>query len=193
MDQTVRTFIAIPLPKILISWIFGIQEQLKSYSFPVRWVKPENIHLTLKFLGDIPIKSVDSIAMAMGDTFRRYLPMTLFAKGLGVFPGIKKPRVIWLGLSGDVKALSGLQANLDSNLEKIGFLRENRQFKSHLTLGRIKGHIDPRNLFDVLRSFSEFTSEPFDTTELILYKSELKPSGASYTKLKTVVAAGPEQ
>ncbi|MFO8083491.1 MAG: RNA 2',3'-cyclic phosphodiesterase [Desulfobacterales bacterium] len=193
MEQTIRTFIAIPLPKIFISWILEVQEQLKSYRFPVRWVKPENIHLTLKFLGNIPIKSIDSIAMTMDDTFCGCPPMTLFAKGLGVFPGIKKPRVIWLGLSGDIKALSGLQANLESNLEKIGFLKENRQFKSHLTLGRIKGHIEPKNLFDALRSFSEFTSEPFDTKELILYKSELKPSGASYIKLKTVFATGPEQ
>ncbi len=186
MSQTIRTFIALPLSDNLISQIFEIQRQLKSYDFPVRWVKPENIHLTLKFLGDIPLESVENIATAMEITIRGRSPMTLFAKGLGVFPGIKKPRVIWVGISGDIQALSEMQAALESNLEKIGFPKENRPFKSHLTLGRIKKSVSSRNLFDALQSFSDFTTQPFEARELILYKSELNPSGALYTKLKTL-------
>lgn len=186
MSQTIRTFIALPLPDSLISQIFEIQRQLKSYGFPVRWVKPENIHLTLKFLGDIPPESIDSIATAMEVTIRGHSPMTLFAKGLGVFPGIKKPRVIWVGISGDIQALFKMQAALESNLEEIGFPKENRPFKSHLTLGRIKKSVSSRNLFDALQTFSHFSTQPFDARELILYKSELNPSGALYTKLKTL-------
>lgn len=189
MSQTIRTFIAFPLPKAVITRIFDVQEHLKTKDFPVRWVRPESIHLTLKFLGDTPIDTLNVIAMAMEETMNECSPITLFTKSLGVFPGIKKPRVIWVGLAGDIKALTDAQAKLESNLEKIGFSKETRPFKGHLTIGRIKGHIDSVKLFDVLRSFSQFASEPFETMELIHYKSELKPSGAFYTILKTAFPA----
>jgi RNA 2',3'-cyclic 3'-phosphodiesterase len=190
MNQTIRTFVAFPIPETITIRICDIQERLKSYRLPVRWVKPENVHLTLKFFGEISLSTVNDIGKVLEDTVRVYAPLMFFIKGLGVFPNIKKPRVLWIGISGDIKPLSEIQANLESNLEKKGFAKENRPFKSHLTLGRIKGDIHPENLFDILRSFSNFTSEPFEAKELVLYKSELNPSGALYTKLQTVYLDG---
>jgi RNA 2',3'-cyclic 3'-phosphodiesterase len=186
MNQTIRTFIALPLPELITTRIYDIQEQLKSYRLPVRWVKPENIHLTLKYLGEISAGTIDGIAQVIKDTVRECSPLMLHAKGLGVFPGIKRPRILWVGISGDTLLLAGIQANLEINLEKQGFPKENRVFKSHLTLGRIKDDIHPKNLSDILRSFSDFTSESFEAKELVLYQSELKPSGALYTKLQTI-------
>jgi RNA 2',3'-cyclic 3'-phosphodiesterase len=193
MNQTIRAFIAFPLPELITMQICDIQERLKSYRLPVRWVRPESVHLTLKFLGEIPANTIDSIAEAIEATVRDRSPLTFFTKGLGVFPGIKRPRVLWIGISGDVKPLSDIQANLQTYMEQKGFAKDNRPFKSHLTLGRFKGSISPENLFGILRSFSDFTSEPFETKELVLYKSELKPSGASYTKLQTVYLDGPKK
>jgi RNA 2',3'-cyclic 3'-phosphodiesterase len=193
MKQTIRTFIALPLPELVTKRIYGIQEQLKPYRLPVRWVKPENVHLTLKFLGEVSAGTIDDIVEAIKDTVRECSPLLLHAKGLGVFPGIKRPRILWFGISGDVILLSGIQAKLETNLEKKGFPKENRLFKSHLTLGRVKGDIHPENLVDILRSFSDFTSESFEAKELILYQSELKPSGALYTKLQTIYLDGPKQ
>jgi RNA 2',3'-cyclic 3'-phosphodiesterase len=193
MNQTIRAFVAFPLPEWITTRIFDIQERLKSFRLPVRWVRPESVHLTLKFLGEIPLVTIDGIGESMEAAVRECSPLTLFTKGLGVFPGIKNPRVLWIGISGDVKPLAEIQANLENNLEKNGFSRENRPFKSHLTLGRFKGSIHPENLFDILRSFSDFTSEPFEAKELVLFKSELKPSGALYTKLQTVYLDGPKK
>jgi 2'-5' RNA ligase len=139
------------------------------------------------------LSTIDGITEIIKDTVRDCSPLILFTKGLGVFPGIKKPRVLWIGISGDIKPLSEIQANLEKNLEKKGFPKENRSFKSHLTLGRVKGNIHPEDLFDTLRSFSDFSSEPFEAKELVLYKSELKPSGALYTKLQTVYLDGLEK
>jgi RNA 2',3'-cyclic 3'-phosphodiesterase len=190
MNQTIRAFVAFPIPETITIRICDIQERLKSYRLPVRWVKPENVHLTLKFFGEISLSTVNDIGKVLEDTVRVYAPLMFFIKGLGVFPNIKKPRVLWIGISGDIKPLSEIQANLEINLEKKGFAKENRPFKSHLTLGRIKGDIHPENLFDILRSFSNFTSEPFEAKELVLYKSELNPSGALYTKLQTVYLDG---
>jgi RNA 2',3'-cyclic 3'-phosphodiesterase len=193
MNQTIRAFIAFPIPETITIRICDIQERLKSYRLPVRWVKPENVHLTLKFFGEISLSTVNDIGKVLEDTVRVYAPLMFFIKGLGVFPNIKKPRVLWIGISGDIKPLSEIQANLEISLEKKGFAKENRPFKSHLTLGRIKGDIHPENLFDILRSFSNFTSEPFEAKELVLYKSELNPSGALYTKLQTVYLDGPKK
>jgi len=193
MNKTIRAFIAFPLPELITTRICDIQERLKSYRLPVRWVKPENVHLTLKFLGEISLSTIDGIAEVIEDTVRDFSPLILFTKGLGVFPGIKKPRVIWIGISGDIKPLSEIQANLETNLEIKGFAKENRPFKSHLTLGRVKDDIHPENLIDILRSFSDFSSEPFEAGELVLYKSELNPSGALYTKLQTVYLDGPKK
>jgi 2'-5' RNA ligase len=193
MNQTIRAFIAIPLPEFISTGICDIQERLKSYRLPIRWVRPENVHLTLKFLGEISLSTIDGITEVIKNTVRERSPLILFTKGLGVFPGIKKPRVLWIGISGDINALSEIQVNLETNLGKKGFPKENRPFKSHLTLGRVKGNIHPEDLFDTLRSFSDFSSEPFEAKELVLYKSELKPSGAFYTKLQTVYLDGPEK
>ncbi len=193
MNETIRAFIAFPLPEWITTLISDIQERLKPYRLPVRWVKPENVHLTMKFLGDIPAAAIDGIGDTLKNTVQNFSPLTLFAKGLGVFPGIKNPRVLWVGIAGDLKLLSEIHVNLETNLEKNGFAKENRPFKSHLTLGRFKRDAHPANLFDILQSCSDFSSESFDINELVLYQSELKPSGALYTKLRTAYLDGPQK
>ena len=186
MPKTVRTFIAIEIPKTVISKIRELQDAIKASGFKIRWVRAENIHLTLKFLGDIEESKIVEIAEAVSKTAEEHSPISLKAKGIGVFPGIKRPRVLWVGLAGQLEALVKLQTTLDENSIVLDFPREKRPFKGHLTMGRIKDRIDVKKLGDALMAFRGFESETFTAGQIILYKSELTPSGAVYTKLVSV-------
>jgi len=183
MPDIIRAFIAIELPDEITVFINKIQERLRSYGFKARWVRPGNIHLTLKFLGDINkeniIKAGDAIIRAASES----ASMSLGAKGIGVFPGVKRPRVIWTGIAGGTKELTALQKTLAEKLETVGFPKEKRPFKGHLTIARIKRKIDARRLVDAMKEFGRFESKTFIADEVVLFKSELKPSGAVYTKL----------
>lgn len=193
MTEKIRSFIAIPLPESVKSHIRTIQDNIRSTGLKMRWVKPENIHLTLKFLGDIPRTDVDAVAGAMDRAAGTISPLSLGAKGIGVFPNIKRPRVLWAGLNGETHELIRLQQNLEQKLEQslvpLGFKKENRSFKAHLTIARIKQakhRIYPKDLVQVIEKNGNFESESFTVNEIILYQSVLKPTGAVYTKLKTV-------
>ncbi len=187
MSKTIRTFIAIEIPGNIISKIRELQEGIKKYSFKIRWVRPENIHLTLKFLGDIEAVNIDEIAEAISKTVKGYTSISLKAKGIGVFPGIKRPRVLWVGLTDQSESLVRLQKTLDENLQALGFPREKRPFRGHLTMGRIKDNIDVKKFGDALMAFRDFETETFTASQLVLYKSELKPSGAVYTELASAI------
>jgi 2'-5' RNA ligase len=183
MTKTIRTFIALEIPGTIISKIRELQDGIKAYGLKIRWVRAENIHLTLKFLGDVEEIKIKKIAKAVFKTVEGHSPISIKAKGIGVFPGIRRPRVLWVGLAGQLEALVGLQQTLDENLIMLGFSREERPFKGHLTMGRMKDKIDVKKLGDALMAFRSFESETFTADQIILYKSELKASGAVYTEL----------
>jgi len=183
MSDTTRAFIAIELPEEIIAFIRKIQEGVKSYGFKARWVRPENIHLTLKFLDNINSEDIKKVGDAVISAAGENASMSLGAKGIGVFPGVKRPRVIWTGIAGQTKELADLQKTLDGKLETVGFSKEKRPFKGHLTIARIKGKVDARQLIDAMKEFGRFESKTFMADEVVLFKSELKPSGAVYTKL----------
>ena len=186
MSDTIRTFIAIKLPENIISSISKIQEGIKSYGLKIKWVRPDNIHLTLKFLGNINEADIKKIGRAIFDALKEYPPIALAAKGTGVFPGVNQPRVVWVGVTGQLEPLVGMQKALDEKLETIGFPKENRPFKGHLTLARVKGKIDPQRLGAAIKEFQGFESEPFAADQVILFKSELQPKGSVYTELLSV-------
>jgi 2'-5' RNA ligase len=184
-----RTFIAIELPHHIADALGNLQETLRSSKLNIRWVRPENIHLTLKFLGDIPPEAVDPISRTLSESVRNYDPISLSAKGSGVFPGIKNPRVIWVGLSGQVLRLKTMQQALEENLTALGFEKEKRTFKGHVTLGRIKGSVDPVRLNAALNAVMDFQTEPFLADRIFLFQSDLKPSGPVYTKIASAALA----
>lgn len=156
----------------------------------MRWVKPENIHLTLKFLGNVARTDLDGIAEAMADTVRAAPPIHLCAKGLGVFPGISRPRVLWVGLQGETHSLIEIQKRLDERLGRIGIAPDTRSFKAHLTIARAKGNLNSKPLAEVMAALGNIESAPFTAEEMVLYQSELKPDGAVYTRLKSVPLGG---
>jgi 2'-5' RNA ligase len=179
MPDTVRTFVAVEIPENITSSIRELQQGLKDYGVDMRWVRPENIHVTLKFLGNVDANDIDKISGAIYITTDGVASISLKARGIGVFPGIKRPRILWVGFTGQLESLMRLQQTLDENLKAMGFPKEKRPFKGHLTIGRINNKI----FVDALRAFSHFESETFIADKIILFKSELKPQGAVYTNL----------
>jgi 2'-5' RNA ligase len=183
MPQTIRSFIAIELPSAVADLLGKMQQDLRATGLRAAWVKPQNIHLTLKFLGDIKTGGIDAVASAMKAAAEDCAPFTLGASGIGFFPGIKRPRVIWVGVGGQIQPLFALQRNLEDCLAAAGFPKDNRSFKGHLTLGRFRQDPDPAAVARILQSYSDFDREEFSVHRIVLFKSELAPSGAVYSQL----------
>ncbi len=186
MSEKTRAFIAFELPENVRAAIRNVQERFEAYRFHVRWVKIANIHLTLKFLGNIGHEEIVPIETAILKAIADFKPLSLAAKGVGVFPGIKRPRVIWVGISGQTQLLMQLQKSIDEQLATIGFARENRSFKAHLTIGRVKSRIAPGQLAAAIGETTGFEPEPFAADSVILYQSDLQPAGPIYTRIKHV-------
>ena len=184
--RTIRAFIAIELPPAVIAMLGKVQQNLKSLRVGARWVRPENIHLTLKFLGDINPGEVDKICGAMTAAAKGVAPLTLTVAGIGVFPGLKRPRVIWVGLGGKIQPMLELQHNIENRLADVGFPKEKRSFKGHLTLGRFKEPADPDTIRRAMAEYSDMENAQFEARRIVLFKSDLKPSGAVYSQVKWV-------
>jgi len=190
MGEKIRTFIAIHLPESVLHGIANVQDRLRKSGFSIRWVRQEGMHLTLKFLGDVDTSDIDGIRSAIEESAKGVSPFGLQVKGIGVFPDVKRPRVVWVGFSGDVGVLSSLQGRLETHLDAQGFPKETRRFKGHLTLGRAKGRLDEDKLRKVLEKFDTFETESFFVHSVILYQSTLRPQGAIYTRLAEVSLRG---
>ena len=187
----IRSFLAIDLPEATRQALGTVQKHLKQSATGVRWVKPSSIHLTLKFLGNIHPAQVEDIARAVAQEIRDHPPITLRAAGLGAFPSRRKPRVIWIGMEGEVQRLNGIQARIENALEPFGFVREKRGFRPHLTIGRVKDRRYLQPLIDAMATLDMEPFNSFDADEIILYKSDLRPTGAIYTKLHRMPLAAP--
>lgn len=186
MTKSIRSFIAIELPQEIIETIEKLQDRLRKYGLNIRWMRSKNIHLTLKFLGNISEGDVTPITSVLKTIADNMTPFQLMGKGIGIFPGISHPRVIWLGMSGHVETLKKSQLRVEEGLEPLGFPKEGRPFRAHLTLGRVKGNLDKRILLEVIEQFSNFESDSFTVNSIILFRSDLRRNGAVYTKLAEV-------
>lgn len=179
----IRTFISIDLPENIKRNISDLQNRLKVLGGRVGWVRPEAIHLTLKFLGDIDEKKIPEIEAATRKAGKEFNPFHIQILGLGVFPNFKKPRIIWLGVNEGGDNLIRLQSKIEDEIEKIGYPREERNFKPHLTIGRVKETHGLKQLIDTIDAEREIDLDGFDATEVLIMKSELRPDGAIYTRL----------
>lgn len=186
----IRTFIAIDLPPGVREKIETFERELKKADAAVSWVKPDRIHLTLKFLGDVPEERVPEIQAALEDVARASHAFRLKAAGCGAFPTLKQMRVVWTGIKGDQEALAKLARRVEEAMSPLGFEPEDRPFRPHLTLGRVKGKSRLRVLQEMLLENQGFEAEDFDVAEVVLYKSDLRPDGARYTPLFRAAFAG---
>jgi 2'-5' RNA ligase len=187
--EEVRCFIAIELPDGVKRGLRELQAQLKAgSSAPVKWVDPENIHLTLKFLGNVAADRIDEISLAMTEAARGISSFPLEVKELGVFPNPSRVQIVWVGLGGEVDKLARLQQRVESNLEKLGFPPEGRRFTPHLTLARVRDQATPseREKLGQLITETEFAAaHKFTADSVKLMKSQLTREGPIYTRLSS--------
>lgn len=181
----IRTFICIELPDQLKKKIGDLQAQLQPQAAGISWVRPQNVHLTLKFLGDIDESRLPEIATALEEIAAHYAPFTLVPEGQGVFPHVKGPRVFWLGIRETTGTLMRLQQAVEDRLQALGFAKEPRAFTPHLTIGRTRPYRKPKELTATFMALS-FSAEAFEVDHLTIMRSELKPTGAVYTPLRVI-------
>ena len=185
-DKTIRTFIAIELPAKIIDGLKEIQDELKDGTNKVTWVKPENIHLTIKFLGDIAADKIDSIAGLLESAAAKSHSFDISVKGVGGFPTIDNPRVLWVGIEEGNVNLSALYNNIEYALSAIDFAKEERPFKPHLTLGRIKFLKDKKGLKERIERFKDTTLGEYMVDGICLFQSRLTTEGAVHIKLEKI-------
>jgi RNA 2',3'-cyclic 3'-phosphodiesterase len=188
--ESIRSFIAIELPDELRAELGKLQSSLISGQQNwVKWVKPDSIHLTLKFLGDISAGQIKEITQAIEEGASEIPPFALQIKDLGVFPNLKRIQVVWVGLNGDLDRLTKLQRRIEENMVILGYQAEERDFTPHLTLGRVRFQPPPPDLQKLTKLITETKFESkikIDVSTVHLMKSQLTPQGAIYSKLNSV-------
>ena len=180
-----RTFVAVELPEGIKNQIATVQAELRRIPAQVSWVKPGNIHVTLKFLGEVPENKIEEVFSATEAGCRGIKKFRMGLKGLGGFPNLQRPRVIWVGTSAGEKEITELQEKVEKELEKTGFPKEDRKFTPHFTIGRIKM---PKGIEELSQAVGkiEFATEEFEVKEVVVMQSQLNPAGAIYTPLKKI-------
>jgi 2'-5' RNA ligase len=186
----IRSFLAIELPRVILKKIEEVQGDLKSSHADVRWVSPVKIHLTLKFFGNIDEARIEPICEAIKGPVHNAQVFPLRVKGIGTFPHWKNPRVIWMGLIDGKGLLIPLQRQLEMALEKIGFEPEDRTFQPHLTLGRVNSSRGKEELIRRMEGYREEEFGEVSVERVVLFKSDLKPTGPIYTSLREIELNG---
>jgi RNA 2',3'-cyclic 3'-phosphodiesterase len=181
----VRTFICIEIPESIKGRIDHLQEALKAIDAQVSWTRPANIHLTLKFLGGVEATRIQRVAKAVERSAAGINRFEIKVTGAGCFPSSRSPRVLWIGFTEVPNTLSRLYSNLEDELAREGFAREKRKFSPHLTIARLRGPKNAAGLAEALIE-SGFKAETFKATEVIVMRSDLKPTGSIYTPQATI-------
>ena len=189
--EKIRTFIAIELDESIKDGLTKLQERLKG-KVPrgsARWVRPKGIHLTLKFLGDVPADQIGEITRALERSCQGFAPFSLSCGGLGCFPNLKRPRVVWVGIQEETGTLAQLKKAIEENVAPLGYPTEKRKFSPHLTLGRVQKRAssgDRRRLGELVGASEIGMLGQMEVRSVNLIRSDLRPSGAVYTRLAEV-------
>ncbi len=187
----IRSFLAFRLPAEIRTVVEQVHDGLKDASRDVKWVRPGSVHLTVAFLGSVDEEAIPALSEAVRGVCAGFAPFRLAVRGTGLFPNPRRPRVIWLGLEGDVERMGGLRDALQDVLEPFGVERERRPFRPHLTLGRFrKGGIMDDRLAEAMDGWTEVESPACVLSELVLFKSDLRRGGAVHTELDRFPLSG---
>jgi len=182
-----RTFIAIELPKEIRDSLANLQDKLKSTGADVKWVEPNNIHLTLKFLGEIDDQKLDKITSILENIAKDKSSFHSCISSIGAFPRISSPRAIWVGIDKGNNETKEITKQLEEKIEKSGIPKEDRPFSSHITIGRTRSALNLQKLAQELKTLENnlgIKVAEFDVTKITLFKSTLTPKGPIYEVLK---------
>jgi RNA 2',3'-cyclic 3'-phosphodiesterase len=186
----IRAFLAIELPASLRPVLSRAQEELKKSGADVKWVPVGNIHITLKFFGNITEEQVTDLSEAVTALAAGQEPFTLAVTDAGAFPTPKSPRVVWLGVGGELDVVQEFYRRLEIAFAALGFPPEDRPLSPHLTLGRVKSPAGRTALIQALVYLPPPTAPPFQVSEVVLFRSNLTPRGATYLPLKVIPLGG---
>ncbi len=180
-----RAFIAISIPSSVQNIVENIQDRFKEIRAPIRWVKPSNLHLTLKFLGNVTQEQIEGAKNCLKEVGQGVSFFTLKTSEIGGFPNLNYPKVLWLGFSNPDGQLHKLVEKIEFQLQKIGFKQESRKFTPHLTIGRVKSLKGKKDFIRILHEEKNVSCNDICVTCFKLIKSDLKPSGPEYSVLHT--------
>ena len=186
----IRSFIAVAVDDGIIARLAALQGELRRADAPVSWVRPEGMHLTLKFLGNVPEARIPDIGDALREVAAGRATFRVSMEGTGAFPNPRRPRVIWADVRDGRETLVELAGAVDAALAGLGFPPEDRPFSPHLTLGRVKISSHLEKLMALLESHAGDRFGEMAVTEVILFQSELSPKGAKYTPLRRMTLGG---
>lgn len=183
--SVIRAFIAINISPEIASRLASISGELQQQlqEVPIRWVPVENVHITLKFLGDVSESNLGLLKEMLEAEAGRHAPLEISAGELGAFPSIRRPRVLWVNVQAPPELLA-LQRSIDNETARLGYDREERPFSAHLTIGRVSRNAnsgDARRISEVLESYKVGYIGAARIREVVLYRSDLYPTGAVYT------------
>lgn len=180
----IRSFLAFELPQPMRRAVSEVHTSARREEGRLKWVKVDNIHLTVVFMGQVSVAALASVQSAASRVCAEWGPFSAALSGMGVFGGRSSPRVLWLGVQGETDRMARFRDRLQKALEPLGVRQEKRPFNPHLTLARFpKGSYDRRKLEALLQRHGELTSPPCLLETLTLFRSDLKPGGAVYTRL----------
>ena len=187
--SVIRAFIAIDLTPEIVQHLEQVSTQLKKRleGIPVRWVPVDNIHLTLKFLGDVSLANVEMLKKILQTEVDGHHAFEISVGGLGAYPSPRRPRVVWVGVEAPTE-LAAVQSGVENAMARLGYAREERPFSPHLTLGRVSRNAvgrDERLIGESIEAIKLGFLGVARVNEVHLYKSDLHPNGAVYTRLFT--------
>jgi 2'-5' RNA ligase len=187
--MTLRLFVALEPPGAVRRRVESVAAEIRRLAGraadEVKWVRGENLHLTLQFLGNVPEARLPDLAAALGEAARASRPLHLEVRGAGGFPNARRPRVVWAGLEGDLGPLADLVRDLGQRLAPLGFPPEDRPWSPHLTLGRARGG-GAAGLAGALSAVREAEGGGWRASELLLFRSQLSPDGPRYDVIQRI-------
>jgi len=186
----IRSFISIEIPQPIKEQMVLVPTPLKSVRGKFSWASTNNLHITLKFLGDCTRGRLEAISKRLSEIAARHAPFNLSFDGIGVFPGHSAPRIVWLGIKDGREQLVNLAKDVAESMEQIGFKKESRPFRPHITLARVK-HLSSRNeLRAAIEKMPKVHIDPMRARHIFLMRSQLNPKGAIYTVIERLFFSG---
>ena len=180
--MAIRSFVALELSDEVREHLVALLQRLHRTGAAVKWVEPENLHLTLKFLGEVPEERVELIAEALKSVAQATEPFSFTVKGVGGFPDLRRPRVLWVGVEA-VQPLLRLQQLVEKSMERLGFAPEGRAYHPHITIGRVKAMAGMEKVKEILSEYANTKFGEVFVSHLTLFRSDLSREGPTYTPL----------